>query len=403
MSNVYCPMPFVTLTIHPGNFISRCMMSLDNMGPIDLNTYSNDAFQTLRANQLAGIWDEKGCETCFRKEQEGQQSQRTKWLEREEKYLRETGIYENNQNIIRNKIYHLYMNFNNTCNFKCRMCGPHFSNSWISDYKKLSNHFSWINYKVATLEDMYKKQVDVDKFLNEYGPELADLRQIWITGGEPFMDDSIYKFFNELSKYANLNNIAVTINTNGSKLNVDDLTKLNKLLTLHINVSVDATGKFYNYMRGNNFTFVELDKIIRQLTNLGKIQRNLLVTVNGAFQIYNLTNIKEFFYWANDALNETNAGHIEHRVLSGPKYLRARNAPETLKRESLKQVEELQKEFPNQFYLPDILIELNKEKNDVDIERFINWNKKLDKLRQQNIYNILPDLHKDWQLEGHII
>ena len=57
MSNVYCPMPFVTLTIHPGNFISRCMMSLDNMGPIDLNTYSNDAFQTLRANQLAGIWD----------------------------------------------------------------------------------------------------------------------------------------------------------------------------------------------------------------------------------------------------------------------------------------------------------------------------------------------------------
>ena len=48
---------------------------------------------------------------------------RLKWLDREEKYLGETGIYEAH-NIVKNDIHHLYMNFNNICNFKCRMCGP---------------------------------------------------------------------------------------------------------------------------------------------------------------------------------------------------------------------------------------------------------------------------------------
>jgi organic radical activating enzyme len=401
MPSAYCPMPFVTLTVNPGNFISRCMMSLSKMGPIEYDTYSNTAFQTLRANQLAGVWDKEGCDTCYNKEQDGQQSQRTKWLAREQKYLRETGIYDSNKSIIRNRIYHLYMNFSNICNFKCRMCGPHFSNSWISDYNKLSDNITWIDK--LKLKDTYKQQVDVDKFLNEYGPELGNLRQIWITGGEPFIDDTIYDFFDKLPKYADLSKIYVCINTNGSRLNLDKLSRYDKLFKLQINVSVDATEEFYNYMRGNRFTFTELDQIIRQLTQLSKTQQNLLITVNGAFQLYNLTNIGKFFYWANDVLDENDAGHIEYRVLSGPVQLKARNAPETLKAESRRQVDKLLNEFPNQFYLPDIQDELNKPSNQDQIQMFVTWNQELDTLRQQSIHNILPSLYTDWQMEGHII
>jgi len=97
--DTYCPMPFVTLTVNPGGTISRCMMSLENMGPISADTYSNEKFQTLRQNMLQGKWDEQGCNSCFRAEQNGYRSQRLKWLDREEKYLDEKGIYQNNLNI----------------------------------------------------------------------------------------------------------------------------------------------------------------------------------------------------------------------------------------------------------------------------------------------------------------
>jgi len=249
----------------------------------------------------------------------------------------------------------------------------------------------------------YKKQVDVDKFLSEYGPELSNLRQIWITGGEPFIDDSVYIFFNKLARYTDLSNIAVTINTNASRLNVNELSKLDHLLKLSINVSVDATGDYYNYMRGNNLTFSELDKIMRQLTQFSRSQQNLLITVNGAFQLYNLTNIGEFFYWVRDVLDLIDARYIEHRVLTGPPQLRVRNAPETLKAESRSQVDKLLNEFPNQFYLLDIRDELDKPSKKSHIQRFITWNQELDILRQQSIHDILPSLYTDWQTEGHII
>ena len=129
--DTYCPMPFVTLTVNPNNWLSRCMMSNKTMGPITKDGWSNGKFQTLRTNMLHGHWDEDGCHSCWWKEGHGQKSRRNRWVEGEEKYMGATNIYKNNLNVRKNTIKHLYMNFNNICNFKCRMCGPHLSNAWV--------------------------------------------------------------------------------------------------------------------------------------------------------------------------------------------------------------------------------------------------------------------------------
>ena len=55
----YCPMPFVTMTVNPGNYISRCMMSHKSMGEIQSKTLQNLAFETLRSNMLNGVWIKK--------------------------------------------------------------------------------------------------------------------------------------------------------------------------------------------------------------------------------------------------------------------------------------------------------------------------------------------------------
>ena len=380
----YCPMPFVTLTVNPGNYISRCMMSLGYMGPIEHSTYSNDEFQTLRTNMINGTWDKVGCDSCFYKEQNGIKSQRQKWLQREKKYLGEEGIYTSNLSLDRNKIYHLYMNFNNICNFKCRMCGPWFSNAWIPDWKKIDDE---------SVPIPPKQQVDIDKFLQEYGTDLYDLRQIWITGGEPFMDNSVFDFFDKLKTYSDLSKINVTINTNGSKVPVEKLYRLKDIKRLQLNISVDATGEIYNYIRAYNYDFEQLKQKVKQIQDLN--QENILLTVNGAFQIYNILNVEEFFDWGN-SLQDEGAHFVEHRVLTGPKRFQARHAPDYLKKQSRKQILRLMKKYPNQFYLPDLLKELDKSQDIEAVKSFIRWNDKLDDIRKAKELDIVTKIKQYW-------
>ena len=105
--------------------------------------------------------------------------------EGEEKYMGTTKIYENNLSVKRNIIKHLYMNFNNICNFKCRMCGPITVMHGI-DYNKMKVMGSYKGKIVNNGQtESTKQQIDIDKFLNEFGPELGQLYGIWVTGGEP--------------------------------------------------------------------------------------------------------------------------------------------------------------------------------------------------------------------------
>jgi organic radical activating enzyme len=400
LSKSYCPMPFVTLTVNPGGNISRCMMSLETMGPLSSSTYSNEKFQTLRKDMLNGVWDNAGCHACINAEKNGNKSQRQKWLEREEKYLGETGIYENNLKLTANNIYHLYMNFNNICNFKCRMCGPHFSNAWIPDYKKLNpqeitGHKQQIDFIPS------KQQVDVDKFFEEFGDNISNLRQIWITGGEPFMDDSIYDFFKKLPQYTDVKNISVVINTNASKVDVGKLPKLFDVKNLLLNISVDATGDLYDYMRGYNYSFKELDLKIKEICKLKETYKNFKVSINGAYQIYNVLNIEEFYNWATNILDDPIAGLVEYRVLNGPAYLRVRHAPITIKSKARRMVDRLRKKFPENWYLELCMKELQKtvSPHDKNLKDFFIWNEKLDNIRSQNIDKVLPELMTEFKRE----
>ena len=396
----YCPMPFVTLTVNPTGVMTRCMMSMKPMGPIAKSTYENEDFQTLRKNMLNGVWDLSGCESCKRAEDDGRKSQRTKWLDREEKYLGTTGIYEQNTDLVSNEVHHLYMNFNSICNFKCRMCGPHYSNAWIPDHNKLSESGATKNTRPWIQDTKFKQQIDVDKFFVEFGSMLSNLKQIWITGGEPFMDNSIYKFFEKLEDYCDVSKLKVLINTNATKISPEKLKPLLKVKILNINVSVDATGKLFPYMRGYNYTFKKLDKKIKSICALKDEHPNLKVNVNAAYQIFNILDIEDFFTWATKITDNPDGTQVEYRTLSGPPFLRARNAPNKLKDEAIVMLNRLKNRYPKNSYLDDIIKELNQPQVEVDRENFARWNSKLDELRDEKLKDANPRLWSWLNREG---
>ena len=75
-SDTWCPIPFNAISFHPTGVLTRCMMSDTAMG----EGYDSKELQALRQDMLDGKWDKKGCETCYKKEQHGNISQRQKWL-----------------------------------------------------------------------------------------------------------------------------------------------------------------------------------------------------------------------------------------------------------------------------------------------------------------------------------
>jgi organic radical activating enzyme len=401
----YCPMPFVTMTVNPGNYISRCMMSHESMGEIESKTLQNPAFKTLRSNMLNGVWDKEGCKVCYNRENANLDSQRLKWLKNEKKYLDEDGLYEKNINLSRNKIYHLYLNFSNICNFKCRMCGPHFSNAWLSDHNKLLEKGLYKEIYNTSFIIPPKSQVDIDKFLLEFGNDLKDLRQIWITGGEPFIDNKLFDFFEKLGSYADLKNIKVSINTNGSKLDVNKLKILRNLKQIVINFSVDAVGDLYKYMRGYNYDFNEIDKKINHCLKLQNEQDNLNIAVNGTYQLYNILNVEDFWLWGKKVANSKEGNWIEYRTLSGPNFLAARHAPLTVKNKAVKILQKLiddDKEFSHNHYLQQAICECKLNAVPEYIKKFVNFNDALDNIRNEKINDYCEFLYKGWSEEGNL-
>ena len=139
-----------------------------------------------------------------------------------------------------------------------------------------------------------KQQIDVDKFLEEFGPELGDLYGIWVTGGEPFIDDSVFDFFDKLKKYVDPAQVKLLITTNASKLDVSRLSELRDYLRTQIHVSIDATGDLYSYMRGYNFTWDQVNDKIQQLAEWkkgGKHTFHQTLSLNGTYQLHNLSLI----------------------------------------------------------------------------------------------------------------
>ena len=95
------------------------------------------------------------------------------------------------------RIEAVHIRSTNVCNFKCRICVPETSSAWIAENKK---HHLFKN-KVEVVDDL----LDDEKYAEELFSILKQVKQIWISGGEPLASATTLRFF-ELAKKHNINN-----------------------------------------------------------------------------------------------------------------------------------------------------------------------------------------------------
>lgn len=397
MSDKVCLIPFVSVSTHPAGFISRCMMSSKSMGSMtDANVWDNSNFVQLRTDMVEDRWNLPGCNTCHGREEDGLVSQRINWKTNERWWngdLWDTIDFKNSTT--NNKIYHLFLNTSNICNFKCRMCNSLYSNSWINDDELLRlNGFDRHLYT-----DYTKNKNDLMTFVTNLLPKLNELRMITVTGGEPFMNNDLLDVFDVLDQAGILKNIRLSITTNGSLLTEEHLLRLRKAKEVNINISIDGTGKLFEYMRSaGQCTWEEITAKIDMLCQFRNEHTNFLFSPNASYQIYNMLNVKDFYDWAEGIINRPKEW-IEFRLLTHPECLHVAVAPEHIKQQALQQLNYVEEKYSsaNKQFLNNMRKNLTM-KSPSSWEEFTKFTSLLDNKRGQHLTDVCPELYENFTL-----
>jgi organic radical activating enzyme len=208
-------------------------------------------------------------DTCWKPESQGLTSRRIMFQSQQRTHT-ETKVNPDTLHII----------VGTDCNMTCVYCCKEFSSSWARHidqhgvYPSVSdaNRYSLTPYDRVVMK-ISQKELSGAEFSQDLLSEIeniyqkSDLRQLMITGGEPFLYNGLEQLVSKLSG----KNIPIRI---WSGLGVDskrferEIKKLSKFPDLEISISAESTGALYELVRYGN-TWQRLQQNIKILDDLG--------------------------------------------------------------------------------------------------------------------------------------
>ncbi len=145
--------------------------------------------------------------------------------------------------------------FNNTCNFKCRMCGEQLSSTWEIEKKNSKLHNPkddfWMEPEIKDKMTHFQENVAYPEFKEAL--LRGEVEEIYWVGGEPLVWDYHWEIMQMLVDKKLSQNIFIRYNTNLSIVERDGVNLFNDLLPhfkdYMILASIDAAGKVGEYVR----------------------------------------------------------------------------------------------------------------------------------------------------------
>lgn len=302
------------------------------------------------------------------------------------------------------KIRSLDLRFTNTCNLKCIMCGPMYSNTWYSDHAQIyGDTFGDANvkYKIININGVYKAEMprwhDTEIWKQRFSAVKEDLRHIYMTGGEPFLIKGHQEILDDLIESDLAKNITLQYDTNLTVINPKILDRLAKFKHVIMNVSVDDIGERYNFVRFPG----DFDTLVKNLRFLIENKTNN-IKIGHVSSCIGIVNIFAPFRF-NEFLKAENLPVIDHyRMLRQPEHFDPKYLPKAAKQHVLSVYNKA--EFDHRKSLVVSHLENNM---DADEElcvqqtmahvKFLN---KLDELRGTDWKNTFPEITR--LLKAHI-
>lgn len=336
-SKTFCVMPWVHQYAGPQGEILPCCVydnersyyaksqPLGSLKEITLSdAWNNERTRNLRLKFLNGETD-AGCTFCDKRRDSGPFYDLFN-----KEYLNTPEVIDIIANtkidgsVEKHKLFYLDVRWNNLCNFKCRMCSPHYSTSWIEDHKLLYDN-QGTEYKF-----MFSGKTE-DDLLEQIIPHLETATTIYFAGGEPLIQKEHYEILERLIELGRTD-IKIKYNTNFSQF------KLKKYLNVleywkrfeHIDIGASIDGSYAKAEYWRHGT--KWDQIVDNLKNLKsqvpQAKFKLAYTLSWV-NAHNLVDLHK--EWVE--LGYIDFGDFQINTLDTPPYYSLKFIPEWKKKE----------------------------------------------------------------------
>lgn len=385
----FCHMPWHGLAVAANGNIKPCCQWSGSLGKVEQQNLveefkHNPKIKNLR-RQFLNNERPASCVSCWTREDQIGESRR-KWFA--EKFIDTIpNDYEYKETVDNLLWTQMDINLSNVCNLKCRMCGSWASNSWFEEdlaLAKISPEFK----KESNPEVQVIRQHSLED-LTSLLPYVAKLKRIDFKGGEPMMAKNHVPFLEMLIEKGLHDKVVLQYTTNGTVVNPKILTVLGKFKKVRLMFSIEGTGLLYSYIRGGKYSIQELEDVISMYNDLPNVEIGFNVTV----QAYNLLNLHDLHTqlstWA-DKFKNVSSNNAFTTICNSPMYLSPFVMPELLRLQAITNLKGIS-DFE--------VLSKNLMSNKIHEEHwstFKHFTDEVDKLRQENIISVVPELKGYW-------
>jgi len=255
----FCPMPWSGMMYNFDGEVKNCIRSADTLGNIKQQPIQEILLDNnqLRQSQILNQTPVPTCHTCYDLEQGnkgfGIISDRVFYI----RELKDTVVDTCTQGNF--NLQAIDVRWTNLCNFACVYCSPQFSSKWANELKVVEHG---------------PTQQQVDQFKQYVFDKAAQLKHVYLAGGEPLLMKENLELLLLLQKVNPKVNLR--INTNLSKVNTQVFDLVCGFENVHWTVSIETIEQEFEYIRyGSMWTdFQDNLKVIKNLNH--KISFNML-------------------------------------------------------------------------------------------------------------------------------
>ena len=226
-----------------------------------------------------------GCERCWKEEESGKTSRRMLSWEKSSVL----GEYHVKKNITAPRT--LGLKLGNTCNLKCRICGPEASSQWVNELIKEDPTQKTLLLDLSEKTRWPRKK---NKMFDSIESSLKDIRYLEITGGEPLMIKEQFDMLEKCVELGVAGDIDVHYNTNGTHYPEHALKNIwPHFKRIEIAFSIDGINQRFEYQR-HPAVWDEVDSNIKRISASGlkNLSIQISTTIN-LFSIYYLDELAE--------------------------------------------------------------------------------------------------------------
>lgn len=338
-----------------------------------VDAYNSKEMRNLRADFLSGKCP-SGCSRCFADEKLGKVSKR----------MRDNFVYKDVINKIdwnnetETHISSLDIKLGNTCNLKCRICGPISSSKWyseVSNYPALQPFYYVPPVKPNWVDD------SESVFWNSIKELKNELTHIDFTGGEPLLIKSHLQLLKYLVEQNVSKNIELHYNTNGTVFQ-DDLVQLWDMFKhVKLSFSIDNLNEKFEYERASA-DWDEVDKNIDKFLKLSSSQYSF--DIYATLSVFNVADAGDVYLYA-----KSKNLCVSFNWLANPKALSVDSMPEKARKYAIERLRSVDENFAE---MRLSIIKRLQQPQTLATQPLLDTIHTVDQIRKQKFSDVYPEL-----------